>query len=151
MAAYPQERATKLEVGGRVGCVFYVLILCFRRILMLCRNTPCVRLFAPPLLHPLPVLVNDQREHPSSSLPLMSVSQSVSPGNSTCVTDIGRSVRMSRKLGWVGRCVCPGNSVGSVGRCVCPGNSTCVTDIGGEGGEGVNFCKRRGVNFCKRR
>ena len=27
------------------------------------------------------------------------------PGNSTCVTDIGRSVRVSRKLGRVGRSV----------------------------------------------
>ena len=43
--------------------------------------------------------MNDQREHPSSSLPLMFLS----PGNSTCVTDIGRSVRVSRKLGRVGR------------------------------------------------
>ena len=37
----------------------------------------------------------------------------LSPGNSTCVTDIGRSVRVSRKLGRVGRSgrsvdVCPG-------------------------------------------
>ena len=38
------------------------------------------------------ILVNDQREHLSSSSPLMSVSQSVSqsvgPGNSTCRTDV---------------------------------------------------------------
>ena len=38
------------------------------------------------------ILVNDQREHPSSSSPLMFLSQSVSQSrklNSTCVTDIG--------------------------------------------------------------
>ena len=49
--------------------------------------------------------MNDQREHPSSSPPLMFLSQSVSPVYSTCVTDVtdvdtnhGGSVRVSRKL-----------------------------------------------------
>ena len=40
---------------------------------------------------PLIVLVNDQGEHPSSSSPLMFLSQSrlfLCPGNSTCVTDV---------------------------------------------------------------
>ena len=43
----------------------------------------------------------------------------LSPGNSTCVTDIGRSVRVSRKLGRVGR------SGRSVDVCVPELNGTC--------------------------
>ena len=74
-----------------------------------------------------PVLVNDQREHPSSSPPLMFLR----PGNSTCVTDIGRSVRVSRKLGRVGRSVRVSRKL----------NSTCVTDM--DSIFGVRICRHR--------
>ena len=63
--------------------------------------------------------------------PKVSVSQSVSPGNSTCVTDIGRSVRVSRKLGRVGRSVRVSRKL----------NSTCVTDM--DSIFGVRICRHR--------
>ena len=58
------------------------------------------------------ILVNDQREHPSSSPPFINVC----PGNSTRVTDVTDADSSERMLP-------------PVRLSVCPGNSTCVTDV----------------------
>ena len=73
------------------------------------------------------ILVNDQREHPSSSPPLY-VRASVCPDYSTCVTDVTDVVNF-----------CNRNS----GRCVCPVNSTFVDPL-----LSVDLVCPRKLNLC---